>query len=510
MSMINPLQSCRSEFRKAKGKHTWLLFLALLGINMAYLFWGMRRADAKTLSFAWEQTLFSIPLVNTLFLSVVMAILSSRTMDLEHKGSTWNFLQTMQSRQSIFLGKMLYGFIWVLLFGVLQGISIIAIGKYLGFAGELPISKVLTVVCGELVSGMVIYQIGCLLALLFASQFAALSINLGGTLAGFFLMFVTDRPVTPWSLLVALRVVDMNYREGDASYKWFAAPASSWVIAFLLFAAVLISGMCIYAHMEEGTLSIFQEKRIRSADAHTSLPAELIKLKRSPVWIAFFVIPMISAAIGTFNFMGNQGVLSFTWESLWTQHSLFLGIFFLPPLIGILCSLLWRMEHAGTNWNLTLSLESPWKLVKDKLLVASGISVLCIFWIGILYVGCGILIGLPSVPPAVFYECMLCASVSCIAISAAQIFLSLIIRSFAIPVGIALGGSAAGIALVVKGWIYALPYAMSARRVNLITVHFKIRYCRGTCVFLHLYVQRGEKKCREINFKECFLLLLRW
>ena len=509
MSMINLLQSCRLEFRKAKGMHTWLLFLALLGINMAYLFWGMRQADAKTLSTAWEQTLFSVPLVNTLFLSVIMAILSSRTMDLEHKGSTWNLLQTMQSRQSIFLGKTLYGFVWTLLFCVLQGISITVIGKYLGFAGELPISKVLEVVCGEIVSGMVVYQIGCLLALLFSSQFAALSINLGGTLAGLFLMFVTDLPVTPWSLLVALRVVDMKYQEGDASasYEWFSAPASSWIIAFLFFAVALILGMCLYAHMEEGTLSIFHDKRIRSADAHTVLPAELIKLKRSPVWVAFFIIPIISAAIGTFNFMGNQGVLSFTWESLWTQHSLFLGVFFLPPLIGILCSLLWRMEHTGTNWNLTLSLESPWKLVKDKLLVASGMSVLCVFWIGILYVGCGALIGLPSVPPSVFYECMLCGAISCVAISAAQIFLSLIIRSFAVPVGIALGGSAVGIALVVKGWIYALPYAMLQTGLKSTTLEWEtnlggfIMAASAYIVLFYLlsvlYLQRSDVKTHE-------------
>ncbi len=509
MSVINSFQSCRLEFQKAKRKYTWLLFLVLLGINLAYMLWGVKRADTEALSFAWEQTLFSVPLVNTLFLSVIMAILSSRTMDLEHKGSTWNLLQTMQSRHSIFLGKTLYGFIWVLLFGLLQGISILVIGRYLGFTGELPITKVLAVVCGEIVSGMVVYQIGCLLALLFASQFAALSVNLGGTLAGLFLMFITDRPVTPWSLLVALRVVDMNYKDGDSSvsYKWFAAPASSWLIAFLLFAAVLALGMCLYMHMEEGTLSIFYDKRIRSVDVHTSLPSELIKLKRSPVWIAFFIIPIISAVIGTFNFMANQGVLSFTWESLWTQHSLFLGIFFLPPLIGILCSLLWRMEHTGTNWNLMLSLESPWKLVKDKLLVASGMSALCVIWIGILYVGSGIGIGLQSAPPVVFYECMLCGAISCVAISAVQIFLSLVIRSFAIPVGIALGGSAVGLALVVKGRVYVLPYAMlqtglksttMERETNLggfllaATAYISLFYC--LCV---LYLRRSDVKTHE-------------
>ena len=114
MSGMNPFQSCSLEFRKAKGKHTWLLFLALLGINMAYLFLSMRQTDTKMLSSAWEQTLFSIPLINTLFLSVVMAILSSGAYDIEHKGNTWNLLQTMQSRQSIFLGKTLYGLIWLL------------------------------------------------------------------------------------------------------------------------------------------------------------------------------------------------------------------------------------------------------------------------------------------------------------------------------------------------------------------------------------------------------------
>ena len=388
MSGMNPFQSCSLEFRKAKGKHTWLLFLALLGINMAYLFLSMRQTDTKMLSSAWEQTLFSIPPINTLFLSVVMAILSSGAYDIEHKGNTWNLLQTMQSRQSIFLGKTLYGLIWLILFGALQGISMIAVSKYLRFIGVLPISKIIIAVFSEIISGMVVYQIGCLLALLFPSQFAALSINLGGTLAGFFLMFVTDRPATPWSLLVALRVVDMKYQESDASvsYEWFAAPASSWIIAFLFLATALILGMCIYTHIEEGTFSFFHDSQVRSVGTRTSLPAELIKLKRSPVWIAFFIIPIISAVIGTFNFMANQGVLSFTWESLWTQHSLFLGTFFLPPLIGILCSLLWRMEHTGTNWNLTLSLESPWKLVKDKLFVASGMSVLCILWIGILYI----------------------------------------------------------------------------------------------------------------------------
>ena len=87
-------------------------------------------------------------------------------------------------------------------------------------------------------------------------------------------------------------------------------------------------------------------------------------------------------------------------------------------------------------------------------------SVLCIIWIGILYMIFGMAIGLPLLPPAAFYECMLCGAISCVAISAIQIFLSLIIRSFAIPIGLAFAGGVSGIGLIRKGWIYASPYPM--------------------------------------------------
>ena len=208
---------------------------------------------------------------------------------------------------------------------------------------------------------MVVYQIGCLLALLFPSQFTALSINLGDTFAGFFLMFVTDRPATPWSLLVALRVVDMKYQESDASvsYEWFAAPASSWIIAFLFLAIALILGMCIYTHIEEGTFSFFHDSQVRSVDTRTSLPAELIKLKRSPVWIAFLSYRLslqLSEPLTSWQIRGYL-VLHGSHCGRSTHYSLVFS--FSLRLLGFLCSLLWRMEHTGTNWNLTLSLESP-------------------------------------------------------------------------------------------------------------------------------------------------------
>ena len=66
--------------------------------------------------------------------------------------------------------------------------------------------------------------------------------------------------------------------------------------------------------------------------------AELMKLRRSPVWLAFIVMPVIPALMGTFNYLENLELLHSEWYSLWTQHTLFTDYIFLPLLIGIYCS----------------------------------------------------------------------------------------------------------------------------------------------------------------------------
>lgn len=460
--IASSFQSTLLEFKKSKRKSTLLLILVVILINLCYLFIGTKKSDIAGIPQPWEAILFYIPLINSLFLSVLMAVLASRSMDLEHKGGTWNLLQTMQSKSSIFLGKILYGLFWLIAFGVLEMAATIVLAKCMGFPELPPIRGVMLTISSEIIGGMVIYQLQLILSLCFSGQFAALSINLCGTLAGFFLMYVDDRILTPWSLMGALRVLNMDYQQGDAysTYTWNTVPFFYWLIAVLYLVGTLFIGLWLYSRIDEGSLSVFSQRSRQTASVHSGLPVELIKLKRSPVWIAFIIMPVISALIGVFNFSINQGVLKFSWAELWTQQSLFLGIFFLSPLIAIFCSLLWRMEHNGTNWNVILTMESPAKIVRDKLLTASGISALCILWIGLLYLASGKIIGLGSALPKEFYESMLCGILACIAIAAVQIYLSLIIRSFAIPVGIALGGGLAGIMFLTQGWGFFLPYAM--------------------------------------------------
>ena len=107
------------------------------------------------------------------------------------------------------------------------------------------------------------------------------------------------------------------------------------------------------------------------------LRAELIKFRRSPVWLAFVVLPVFPAILGTMNYLGNLGLLQSEWYSLWSQHTLFSSMFFLPACWGLFCAWQWRLEHTDHNWNSFLTAPVPvGALCLAKLIWAAVMSLL--------------------------------------------------------------------------------------------------------------------------------------
>ena len=128
--------------------------------------------------------------------------------------------------------------------------------------------------------------------------------------------------------------------------------------------------------------------------------AELMKLRRSPVWLAFIVMPVIPALMGTFNYLENLELLHSEWYSLWTQHTLFTDYIFLPLLIGIYCSYTMYIEQKNHNWNRVLTAPVPKGTVFAAKLVCVGFLILLSeLWIAVLYVVSGKLVGLSAAVP---------------------------------------------------------------------------------------------------------------
>jgi len=192
-----------------------------------------------------------------------------------------------------------------------------------------------------------------------------------------------------------------------------------------------------------------------------TLRAERMKLWHSPVWLAFLILPLLPAVMGTFNYLQNVDILQDQWYSLWTQHTLFTCYFFLPAIIGVYCSYLCRLEHINHNWNSVMTVPVPVSYVYlSKLITASAMVLLTQIWIGALFVISGKLSGLTAPIPPELPEWLLYGAVGGIVICALQLCISLVIRSFAAPVGIALIGGVAGFAAMAKGYGVWFPYSL--------------------------------------------------
>jgi len=120
------------------------------------------------------------------------------------------------------------------------------------------------------------------------------------------------------------------------------------------------------------------------------IAAENRKLHRSPIWLMFFVMPLISASYGTFNYLQNLEILHERWYSLWTQHTLFYSMLFFPAMVAAYAAYLWRLEHMGHNWNLIMAAPvPPLDLFLAKFCVVFKLALFTQVWELTLFVACG-------------------------------------------------------------------------------------------------------------------------
>lgn len=196
--------------------------------------------------------------------------------------------------------------------------------------------------------------------------------------------------------------------------------------------------------------------------------AELVKLRRAPIWVVFVALPGISALIGCANYQGNLGVITPGWSNLWTQQTLFVCYFFLPALLGAGCSFLWRQEHQDSNWNEFMVQPVPVRdLVLAKFCVGVLMSLLAFASILVFYVASGVALGVPGeVPTARIAEYVTLGVLGSLAVVAIQLGVSMVVRSFAAPVGIALAGGVSGVIATVAGFGNVWPYSLLQTGMN--------------------------------------------
>lgn len=488
------------ELKKTKRRGIWLVLAALLLSIITWAGWDMD--DERFLDFGWMMTLYNVPLMNAILIPTGIAVFASRIIDMEHKGNTWKMLETLQSKFDIYIAKVLYGFISILIFSVLELIVFLVMGHMIGFKGTPDWWAYGLFFVQTLMISFNLFLLQMIISLVFSNQAVALCTGLCGSMAGLFLMYIPQLPILrniiPWGHYGASMFVGMDY-ERNLIKGFYYMSQDNGAVFFVIgwFFLLLTGGWFVFQNMDTDGY-YFQLKKHGQRDnsdnavngsaslSHkpieiSHLPVELIKIKRTPIWLAFLILPLISALIGTGNYLNNLEILKSTWYSLWTQHSLFFCYFFMPPLVGVYASYLWRLEHSGSNWNMVMVNTSAWRLVFSKLAVCAVITFLTLGWLCLLYIICGLYAGITEPIPIELLEWLACGVLGGTAVCAIQCFLSLIIRSFAIPIGMALIGGIVGLAATSNGYYYLLPYSLMSMGMRANNPNLTVDYVEFLC-----------------------------
>lgn len=197
------------------------------------------------------------------------------------------------------------------------------------------------------------------------------------------------------------------------------------------------------------------------------IKSEQLKLKGSFIWIAFVLIPIIPAIMGTGNYLNNLSLLKSEWISLWTQETLFYSNFFFAPLIAIYCSYLWRMENQNKNRNLLFTSPVPVRdIFLGKLAAIAKITVFTQLWIFVLFLVSGKLVHLSGLPDSQHFIYAARGILGGMVIAALQLLISMIIKSFAAPIAVAVMGSITGLLAANSKYGIYYPYSLMMLGMN--------------------------------------------
>ena len=207
------------------------------------------------------------------------------------------------------------------------------------------------------------------------------------------------------------------------------------------------------------------------------LNIEMKKLKLRRLLLTILIIPLLANIFGVINYKGNIDVLTNEWQSLWTQVSLFYFMFFLIPLIGIVVSSLWSIEHKA---GLKLIRTSPKKninfVVTKAFITFVIVAIAQLYFLGLFIFFGKIVCNLPTTNFTLFFYYVGFSIILSVPIIFIMSALSIKIKSLSIVVLISVGISILGFMLCAQNIFPLLNNIIAISKLALKMNNFSYMY----------------------------------
>ena len=240
------LQALHAEMQKARCRHDLVL---CVGFAVIACFWlgSTAPTGADERANAYSALFYAVPVINTILLPVMMAVLASRLWDMEAKGCTTKLLYTLQSRRSLFLGKALFGLGEVVLMVLLEAGVLVLLGQAQGYTEAFPAGQFCYLNLCTLVVSVMLFFSELLLSIVFSNPMPAVGVGIVGALLGLFSAFMPQIAsyFVPWGYFVPLSSYEVAVWDQATHTILYGTRPFNWgLLGFAGGLAVLLFGVC--------------------------------------------------------------------------------------------------------------------------------------------------------------------------------------------------------------------------------------------------------------------------
>lgn len=248
------IQALAIEFQKIRRRRIWAIVAALVLVQILWSLWGIQRMDAHDLSQGWRYFLFKFPLLNSIMMPILAAVVASRLCDIEHKGQMLKLLNTVMPMGRLFTAKFLCGALYMITTVILQLIFIVAVGCAAGFEGNPPSDKLLYYLLFTTAVNLTILLLQQVLSLLFKNQMIPLTVGIIGSFAGIFILFFPQSlaRLLLWGYYGVLMFVGMNWDRAARITDFYYRPVdwAGFATLTVMFLIIYIAGRALLIRKE--------------------------------------------------------------------------------------------------------------------------------------------------------------------------------------------------------------------------------------------------------------------
>jgi len=252
---MSGLRALRMEFFKCKRRKIWLAPLIMIAAQLMWGFYSYRDMTPTELLEGWQDILYGFPILNSMMIPVIAAVVASRVADIEHKGQTWKLLETIQPTGQLFDAKFFCAAYYVFIAMTLQTLAITGFGIRLGFGeGSLPTKEIFIYYISSMLVTMCILLLQYILSLLIPNQMIGMILGLVGSFLGLFSLFFPRslQNFCLWSYYGILMnaLMDWNQELKVVHHYFCEWDKTSFLILFVVFLLAYSVGRRLFVRRE--------------------------------------------------------------------------------------------------------------------------------------------------------------------------------------------------------------------------------------------------------------------